>query len=101
MMTLSLAIRNLLRNRRRSLATLLAVMIGTISILLFGGYVRNIIYGLETQFIAQSGHFQIQHKDYFLFGDGNPAAYGIEDYETIIQYIKANSELAPLLGGDT
>ena len=95
--TLSLALRNLLRNRRRSLTTLLAVMIGTISILMFGGYVRNINYGLESQFVSQSGHLQIQHKDYFLFGDGNPVAYGIADYERIMSTIKADPVLSPLL----
>ena len=95
--TLSLALRNLLRNRRRSLTTLLAVMIGTISILMFGGYVRNINYGLESQFVSQSGHLQIQHKDYFLFGDGNPVAYGIADYERIMSTIKADPILSPLL----
>ncbi len=97
MRTLTLALRNLLRNRRRSLTTLLAVMIGTISILMFGGYVRNINYGLETQFVAQSGHLQIQHKDYFLFGDGNPAAYGIADYQDIINQIKSDAVLSPML----
>ena len=95
--TLSLALRNLLRNRRRSLTTLLAVMIGTISILMFGGYVRNINYGLESQFVSQSGHLQIQHKDYFLFGDGNPVAYGIADYERIMSKIKTDPVLSPLL----
>jgi len=97
MRTLSLALRNLLRNRRRSLTTLLAVMIGTISILMFGGYVRNINYGLESQFVSQSGHLQIQHKDYFLFGDGNPVAYGIADYERIMSTLKADPVLSPLL----
>ena len=37
MKTLSLALRNLLRNRRRSLTTLLAMMIGLVTILVFGG----------------------------------------------------------------
>ena len=41
MKTVSLALRNLLRNRRRSLTTLLAMIIGASSILLFGGYSRN------------------------------------------------------------
>jgi len=45
MNTLSLALRNLLRNRRRSFATLLAMMVGGVCILLFGGYVQNIIFG--------------------------------------------------------
>ncbi len=93
---LSLALRNLLRNRRRSLTSLLAVMIGGFSLLMFGGYVRNISYGLETGFITQTGHFQIQRKNYFLYGNGNPAAYGIEDYAALIRNIKADPRLAEL-----
>jgi len=93
MNTLILALRNLLRNRRRSLTTLLAVMLGAISILLFGGYVRNVIYGLETGFVMQSGHMQIQHADFFRFGSGNPAAYGIANYRAIIDRLKHDQEL--------
>jgi putative ABC transport system permease protein len=96
-LVLSLALRNLLRNRRRSLTSLLAVMIGGFSLLLFGGYVRNITYGLETGFVTQSGHFQIQRKDYFLYGNGNPAAYGIDDYDKLIAAVKASPALAPML----
>ena len=47
-MTLSLALRNLLRNRRRSAATLLALAIGISSLLLFGGYSADIRYGMLT-----------------------------------------------------
>jgi putative ABC transport system permease protein len=46
MKTLSLALRNLLRNRRRSLTTMFAMVIGAMTILLFGGYSRDITYGL-------------------------------------------------------
>ena len=56
MRTFSLALRNLLRNRRRSLTTLLAMVVGLTSILLFGGYRSNITYGIETGFIQGSGH---------------------------------------------
>jgi putative ABC transport system permease protein len=97
MNTLALALRNLLRNRRRSLTTLLAVMLGAISILLFGGYVRNVVYGLETGFVTQSGHLQIQHADFFRYGSGNPAAYGIADYRNIINRLKQDPILGPKL----
>jgi putative ABC transport system permease protein len=97
MKTLSLAIRNLLRNRRRSLTTLLAMVIGACSILLFGGYSRNITYGLQTGYVQRSGHLQIQHKDFFLYGSGNPAAYGIADYRRIIDAVKKDAVLAPML----
>jgi putative ABC transport system permease protein len=83
MNTLSLALRNLLRNRRRSLATLLAMVIGLCAILLFGGYAGSTIYAMQTGYVQLHGHLQIQRKDYFLYGSGNPSDYAIADYVTL------------------
>jgi len=93
MMTLSLALRNLLRNRRRSLATLLAMAIGSTSILLFGGYSTNINYTMHTEYVQTGGHLQIQHRDFYLYGSGNPTAYGIADYAQIIAAIQSDEVL--------
>ena len=93
MMTLSLAMRNLLRNRRRSLATLLALAIGATSVLLFGGYSADIKYSLLTSYVQTGGHLQLQHKDYFLFGSGNPTAYGIVGYNKLIEAIRSDKDL--------
>jgi putative ABC transport system permease protein len=95
--TWSLALRNLLRNRRRSLTTLLAMVIGAVTILTFGGYSRNITYSLQTGYVLRSGHLQIQRKDYFLYGTGNPAAYGIVDYRRVIEVVERDPVLAPML----
>jgi putative ABC transport system permease protein len=95
--TLSLAWRNLLRNRRRSLMTLTAMVLGLVAVLLFGGYIRDINYALQSDFIRLSGHLQIQHKDYFRFGSGNPAAYGIAGYERVLETVGQDSVLAPML----
>lgn len=97
MKTLILALRNLMRNRRRSLTTLLAMTIGACAVLLFGGYSTNINYGLQTDYVQRSGHLQIQHKDYFLYGNGNPAAYGIEHYQQVIAAVRQDPVLAPML----
>ena len=97
MMTLALAVRNLERNRRRSFMTLAAIIVGAVAILLFGGYTRNIRYGLQMGFVRTSGHLQIQHKDYFLYGSGNPAAYGIADYRHVMDVVRADPVLAPML----
>jgi putative ABC transport system permease protein len=97
MKTLSLAWRNLLRNRRRSLTTLFAMLIGAITVLVFGGYSRNVTYALQTGFVVRSGHLQIQRKDYFLYGTGNPAAYGIADYKHVIDVVAHDPVLAPML----
>lgn len=97
MMTLNLAIRNLLRNRRRSLATLLAMAIGSTSILLFGGFSANINYMMHTHHVQTGGHLQIQHRDFYLYGSGNPSAYGIAQYAEILTAIKNDDVLKDMV----
>ena len=97
MRTLSLALRNLLRNRRRSLTTLLAMVIGAVTVLVFGGYARNITLSLQTGYVMRGGHLQIQRKDFFLYGTGNPAAYGIADYKHVIEVVSRDPVLAPMI----
>lgn len=97
MNTLSLAWRNLLRNRRRSSMTLTAMVLGLVTVLLFGGYIRDLDYGLQTDFVQLTGHLQLQHKDYFLLGSGNPAAYGVASYERVLTVLKADPVIAPMV----
>lgn len=93
MIDLSIAVRNLLRNRRRSFATFFALAIGTASILLFGGFSANIRLSMMSAYVQTGGHLQIQHRDFFLFGSGNPTAYGIGAYERIMAAIRAEPAL--------
>jgi putative ABC transport system permease protein len=97
MRTFSLAFRNLVRNARRSLTTILAMAVGVMAILTFGGYSGNIKYGLETGYVASAGQFQLLKKGYFDFGTGNPTAYGIAHYDEIMTVLRNDSVLAPLL----
>ncbi|MDP2367022.1 ABC transporter permease [Rhodoferax sp.] len=97
MRTLSLASRNLLRNRRRSLTTLLAMTIGMVAILIFGGYSSSTKYGLQTGSVQQFGHLQIQRQNYFSDGGDNPSAYGIGNYQRMVDAIKRDPVLAPML----
>jgi putative ABC transport system permease protein len=97
MNTWKLALRNLLRNRRRSLATLLAMIVGAHAVLLFGGYSRNITYGLQTDFVKTGGHLQVQRAGFFRYGTGDPAGYSLARYDKIVQAIRHDAELAPML----
>jgi putative ABC transport system permease protein len=97
MTTFALAFRNLLRNRRRSLATIAAMIIGGVAILLFGGYVRNIVYGMQTDFVRSNGHILLQHRDYFLYGNGDVLTYGIRHYDRVIETLTKDPVLAPML----
>jgi putative ABC transport system permease protein len=97
MRTISLALRNLLRNRRRSLTTVLAMIVGVQAVLMFGGFIRNITYGLQTDYVKFGGHLQIQRKGYYLYGGANPAEYGMANYQQIIDAVKGDPVLAPML----
>ena len=97
MSTLSLATRNLLRNQRRSIATLSALAIGAASVLLFGGYSADIRNGMVTSYVQDGGHLQIQHKDFFLYGNGNPTVYGIANYQRILDAIRDDAILKPMV----
>lgn len=92
-----LAARNLLRNERRSLATVLALALGALSTLIFGGFSKNIQNTMLTAYVRTGGHLQIQHRDFFLYGNGNPSAYGILDYPSIVSAIKGDRELGGLV----
>jgi putative ABC transport system permease protein len=96
-MLLKIAWRNILRNRRRSAVTALAVAAGAQALLLFGGFQANIFTGLETGAVQRSGHLAAFREGYFLYGAGNPSVYGIDDYQEVIERIAHDEVLAPLL----
>ena len=97
MMTLKIAFRNVLRNRRRSAMTLLAIAVGTIGIVLFGEFVRFVTAGLETNAVDRVGHLTVFRTGYFAFGAGNPAEFGIDDYAGVVKLIRDDPVLAPRL----
>ncbi len=91
------AARNILRNSRRSLMTGSAVAAGALAMVLFGGFVGYIFAGLETSNVQRLGHLSVFRTGYFLFGSGNPSAYGIDDYRKVMALISQDAVLRPLL----
>jgi putative ABC transport system permease protein len=97
MLLLKIAFRNMLRNRRRSMMTGSAVAAGTLAMLLFGGFVSYIFAGLETGNVQRIGHLTVFRQGYFLFGAGNPAAYGIDRYQDAMRLIQRDPEVGPMI----
>lgn len=65
MFELKVGWRNILRHKRRSLVTLLAVLTGVVSIILFGGFVQANYEGLRESVIrSQYGHLQVYQAGY-------------------------------------
>jgi putative ABC transport system permease protein len=94
---LKIALRNILRNRRRSLMTGSAVAAGALATLLFGGFAFYIFAGLETNNVQRIGHLTVFRAGYFLFGAGNPAGYGIERYHDVMTLIGNDPVLQPMI----
>ena len=91
------ALRNILRNARRSFMTGSAVAAGAAAMMLFGGFVAYIFAGLETSNVQRIGHLSIFRSGYFLFGSGNPAAYGIDDYKRVMDLVANDPIIKPLV----
>lgn len=72
-----LALRGLLRNRRRSMVTLLAIAFGFAAIALFAGYTHNVYDGLGRQSIhgEMLGHLTIYKKGMRTEGKLDPEKY--------------------------
>ena len=96
-MLFRLAIRNISRNRRRSIMTASLVAMGALALLMFGAFTTYIFAGLETGLVQRGGHLAVYRSGYFLFGPGNPAAYGIDDYQTVMHDISADPVLHGLI----
>jgi putative ABC transport system permease protein len=94
---LKIAFRNMLRNLRRSAMTGSAVAAGALAMLLFGGFVSYIFAGLETNNVQRIGHLTVFRDGYFLLGSGNPAAYGIDRYQDVMQLIEHDPVLGPMI----
>jgi len=96
-MLFKIAFRNILRNRRRSLMTGSAVAVGAMAMLVFGGYITYIFSAFETGLVQRIGHLTVFRSGYFVFGAGNPAAYGIDDYQRVMRTIADDPVLKPMI----
>lgn len=78
MRNLKLAFRNIFRNKRRTLLTLLALIIGNTGILLFLGYINASFYFMRESIIkGRLSHVQIYKKGYSDKGSIEPFKYMI------------------------
>ena len=91
MLEIKLAFRNILRHRRRSLMTLLAIMTGVMGIVIFGGFVEANYSGLRESVIrSQYGHVQFYAPGYLQNHRKDPANHRlspdqVDDYLQLIE----------------
>ena len=79
-MSIKIAFRNIFRNKRRTLLTMLMVMMGGFCIVLFNGFVQNAKISMREDLInTKTGHIQIFKKGYDQAGKEESLNYLIED----------------------
>jgi putative ABC transport system permease protein len=73
---LKLALRNLARERKRTLISLAAIVVGVVGYLLAGGFIDWIFWAIRESAIDNGlGHIQISAKGYRDAGQADPGAY--------------------------
>jgi putative ABC transport system permease protein len=77
-------VRNVFRNTRRSLITLAAIVFGASAIVVFGGFVEFMYFGVREQTIrSQFGHIQLYRRGFAARGAVAPFELLIPDYDTV------------------
>src|ERR1017187_9845019 len=91
---LSLAIRNVFRNKRRTLMTLLVVSGGVAGLLLTGSFFAFMFRGLREQTIRNGlGHLQINNANTFRRDETHALENGLEDYGRIAAIASAEGHV--------
>ncbi|QSA95692.1 FtsX-like permease family protein [Methylococcus sp. EFPC2] len=71
-----LAIRNVIRHKRRSGVAIIAIAFGVMALLLSGGFIEWILWSTRESYIeSQSGHVQLTKRGYFDKGAAAPFEY--------------------------
>ncbi len=90
---LKLAIKNVLRNRRRALVTVLITAVGVSAILIGGGFANFTYVSLKEMAARSSGHLIVAHKNYFDKEENTPMEFGLEEYRALAKTLKSDSDV--------
>ncbi len=95
MLIFKISFRNVLRNKRRTLITLLSIIIGIVSITVYSGFITYSMWGLRESTIRNGlGHLQISTDEkFFLLGSFDPYSFLIKDYKNVERKIMSIPEV--------
>lgn len=94
-----LALRNVFRHKLRTAMTLTVILIGTVGLMLSGGFVHDIYRQLAELLIhSQSGHLQVAREGYFERGTRSPEKYLIDDPHPLLESIARTPGVRAVMG---
>jgi putative ABC transport system permease protein len=97
MKALLLAWKNVLRNRRRSLVTIMIAAIGCAAILVASGFALYTYNMLSDSAVREYGHITLTHPDFFDREEDVPMQFGIADYPALMARLGRYDEVTHIL----
>jgi putative ABC transport system permease protein len=96
---ITLALRNVLRHKVRTLMTLSAIAVGVAGMIVSGGFVHDVFIQLGEAIIhSQLGHIQIANADFFSHGSRSPTKYVVRDSAAVREIVTAHPEVSDVMG---
>jgi putative ABC transport system permease protein len=94
-----LALRNMIRQRRRTAAALLAISLGVAALIGSGGFITDIFRQLAEAIIrSQTGHVQIARPEFFTSGSRSPEKHLIEEPAAVAERLRARADVVEVAG---
>ena len=92
---IKMCLKNIMRNRRRTIITVASILVGTMALIMVTGYIRVMEKGIQSQIISSEfGHIQIARSGYF---EQDQTAYDFlvesSEFEQIDDFLKTLPEV--------
>lgn len=94
---LRFAWRNVLRNRRRSLATIIIAALGAAAVMIAGGFALYTYDALREGAAREFGHFTVSHREFFQRDEETPLQYGLNDYRKLSAELEKDQRITRVL----
>jgi len=89
--------KNVWRNGRRSLTTMMIAAIGTASLLIFVGYMLFTFDSLAEMSARSNGHLVLAHPDYFNLDEEKPMELGLAGWQELRSQLQSNKSVREVL----
>ncbi len=98
MIFLQIAWSNLIRNRRRTVVTLLAIMVGIAMMVFANGFTDGLSRQWADSMIDRTdGHLQVHHKDFYKYGVSDMERIYMQDPEGLMEVIQQNPHVVSVM----
>lgn len=93
MRTLTIALRNVFRNKRRTLMAMSSIVVGVVALTLISGFVATVRHALQTEVVRNEGHVQIMAANYLDLGAAYPGRFAVTDWRAMARALREDPEL--------